>query len=1146
MTEVKSRLVSVVIDGKEMKVPADNTILHVLKLNDIDVPHLCHDVRLPQANGNCGLCVVELLGEDRFIKSCETPIKEGMNISTNNENLRTYRRIRLKQILNDHNADCVAPCVVTCPAHIDIQQYLRQAGDGNFDGALKIIKDRNPFPGVCGRVCPHPCEAECRRNLVDEPVGINNVKRFVADLDLFSEFPYLAEKEEPSGKKIAIIGAGPSGLSCAYYSALNGHDVTVFDQQPKPGGMMMYGIPEYRLPKATLGKEIALIEKLGVKIECGKKLGTNLRLENLKKDFDAVYLAVGSWKGNTMRIPGESSRGVLLGIDYLESIIKGEEVGVCNKVIVVGGGNTAIDCARTARRQGADVTLVYRRTEEDMPAESYEVEEAKEEGVKLVLLAAPVKIITDEVGAVKSMEFIKMESGEPDLSGRRRVTPIEGTEFVLDTTCVISAIGQETDTTYLWNDLPVKMSQWGDVEINGKTMETSEGKIFAGGDCVTGPATVIQAVGAGRQGAECINDYLYLGYVPQRKEEYHCSRGTLEDLPRHEFEIMPRIKRGKIQARPMSDHPLDFEEIAIGLTEAQAVEEAKRCLDCGCDERYNCTLRDTATEYDVHHEKALRELMRLPIMEDHPYIVRDHNKCIACGRCIAVCKYVEGPGVLDFYMKDGKLRVGTATGARLEDTNCVNCGQCIATCPCGALDKKSHVDRVFQAINNPDITVVGFMAPAVRTVIASKYGMEAEEATAYTAGMLKAIGVDKVFDVNFTADLTINEETTEFLGRVTNGGVLPQFTSCCPGWVTYVEKKYPEFIPNLSTCKSPQQMLGALMKHHYPDWAGLDKKKVFTVSVMPCIAKMYESSREDFILDGVTDIDAVITTVDLLDMISKLKLEDKIVPTEMDQPYQQSSGAACLFGVSGGVAEAALRMAADELSGVSLDAIEYDEIRGLEGVKDMTVTVGDTTVRIGIVNGLKNAEPLLEAMKAGTSVGYHLIEVMACPGGCIDGAGQPVPENSRELTNRQNIIYNIDKGEKLRKSQENPDIISLYDDFFEKPNSPLAHKLLHTHYHDRRTKEHVGNREESTYKQKVVEVCVDKHCAAKGSQEILDNLKLFVKENQLEGFLRVKSQMCKGHCKDEGVFVTVDKRKVDVEKLKDINSFVGEILKDMK
>ena len=369
LSEGHSRI-KVTVDSKEIDVYDDLTILQALIQEGIHIPHLCYDMRLTRSNGNCGLCVVELGEDTAAVKSCQTPITAGMVIATKSPRLEGYRKIRLEQLVSDHNADCVAPCVSACPANIDIQTYLRQVGNGNFEAAVRVIKDRNPFPSVCGRVCPHACEAKCRRNLADSPVAINHVKRFAADWDMARETPWLPRKNPSTGKKIAIVGAGPSGLSAAYYSAISGHDVTVFERQSLPGGMMRYGIPAYRLPRATLDKEIGVMTRLGVKIMTNKSLGTHVRLEDLQADFDAVYLSIGSWRATPLQIEGENSKGVWLGIQYLEQVANGVSIPLGETVAVIGGGNTAIDCARTCLRSGArHVKLVYRRTHEEMPAE---------------------------------------------------------------------------------------------------------------------------------------------------------------------------------------------------------------------------------------------------------------------------------------------------------------------------------------------------------------------------------------------------------------------------------------------------------------------------------------------------------------------------------------------------------------------------------------------------------------------------------------------------------------------------------------------------------------------------------------------------------------------------------------------------------
>ncbi|HWH69137.1 MAG TPA: FAD-dependent oxidoreductase, partial [Candidatus Sulfotelmatobacter sp.] len=468
----QQKRIKVTVNNREMEVYEGITILQALIQEGQHIPHLCYDLRLERSNGNCGLCVVELGPEGREVKACQTPIKAGMQIVTHSPRLETYRKIRLEQLLSDHNADCVAPCVMTCPANIDIQSYLRHVRNGNYEAAIRVIKDRNPFPSACGRVCPHPCEAQCRRKLVDAPVAINQVKRFAADWDMARDKAWTPRVSPASGKRVAIVGAGPSGLSAAYYLAIKGHAVTVFERQSQAGGMMRFGIPEYRLPKATLDKEIDLVRSLGVRIQTGKALGVHLRLEDLQRDFDSVYLAIGSWRATAMQIEGENSPGVWLGIHYLEQVTLRTPIPLGDTAVIIGGGNTAIDCARTALRKGAKhVQLMYRRTREEMPAEPFEVEEALQEGVEMVFLTAPTRISVRPDGK-KLIHCIKMQLGEPDRSGRRRPVPVENSEFTVEADAVIGAIGQSTNTQFLYNDLPVKLNKWGDIEINPKTLQT--------------------------------------------------------------------------------------------------------------------------------------------------------------------------------------------------------------------------------------------------------------------------------------------------------------------------------------------------------------------------------------------------------------------------------------------------------------------------------------------------------------------------------------------------------------------------------------------------------------------------------------------------------------------------------------------------
>ncbi len=1132
------RRITITVNGRQTEVYDKLTVLQALLQEGIQVPHLCYDIRLERSNGNCGMCVVELGEGDakRDVKSCQTPVKEGMVITTNSPRLEHYRKIRLEQLLSDHNADCVAPCVQQCPAHIDIQSYLRHVNNGNFEAALRVIKDNNPFPVVCGRVCPHSCEGKCRRNLVDSPVAINHVKRFVADWDLKREQPWLPAVAPSTGRRVAIVGAGPSGLSAAYYSAIMGHDVTVFERQNHAGGMMRYGIPEYRLPKATLDQEIGLIQSLGVKIMTGKALGTHLMLEDLHRDFDAVYLAIGSWRATPLHIEGENLPGVWLGIQYLEQVTRGEKIDLGQQVVVIGGGNTAIDCARTALRQGAkSVKLLYRRTREEMPAEPYEVEEAIHEGVEMLFLMAPNKV--EMIEGRKMLRCIRMQLGEPDRSGRRRPVPVEGSDELIAADTIIGAIGQSTNTQFLYNDLPVRLNKWGDIDINPRTGQTSEDNIFAGGDCVTGPATVIQAVAAGRHAAFAMDSYLNRGYVPEDKEDYACSRGSLEDLPKWEFEAMPRFRRAEMPALPVGERIVDFREVEKGLDEATARLEAGRCLKCGCSERFVCNLRQEASAHGIEYRTPDHQRPYIPIVDDHPFIVRDHNKCISCGRCIAACAEIEGPDILSFYLKQGRMLVGTKTGLPLKDTDCVSCGQCVTACPCGALDYKRERGQVFRMLNNPKKTVVAFVAPAVRSVVSSHFGIPFNEASPFIAGMLKKLGFDKVFDFSFAADLTVVEETTEFLKRVGSGGTMPQFTSCCPGWVNFVERRYPDLIPHLSSCKSPQQMMGATVRNHYAKLAGLNPKDLFIVSIVPCLAKKFEAARPEFKTEGVRDVNAVLTSTEMLEMFSLTRLDPKeVTPAEFDDPYKTVTGAGVLFGASGGVAEAALRMAVEKLTGQQLtDQLEFAEMRGFAGVKEAVVDAGGRQVSVAVVSGLKNAEPIIERILAGENVGYDLIEVMACPGGCICGAGHPVPERTGDMAQRQQVLVNIDRTSEYRKSQENPDILRLYQEFYGEADSPLTHKLLHTHYTPRpRHAHHVRRMADSAFVTQDFTVCLCPDCLNLGAGALYDRMSERLHLSGRSDFVDVNTIRLHNHSGRDRVYVALNGRELDDDGLEQV------------
>ena len=495
------------INGKEVKGLPGQTILEVARENDIFIPTLCYDERT-KIYGSCGICMCEVEGNPKLCKACATVIAPGMVIRTNTERVIESRKTNLELLLSNHTGDCRPPCVLACPAQTDCQGYVGLIANGEYEAALELVKDKIPLPAALGRVCPHPCEEKCRRGLIDEPISIQWLKRFVADNDLMGEEAFIPECEPATGKRVAVIGGGPMGLSAAYFLRQKGHDVTIFESMPKAGGMLRYGIPEYRLPKEILDEEILTIEKMGVEIITDTKIGVDIPFETVREDFDAVLLGIGAWISTGVGCKGEDADGVIGGIDFLRKVVRNEEIELGEKVAIVGGGNTAMDACRTAVRLGAkEVYNIYRRTKDEMPADMVEIEEAEEEGVIFKNLTNPIEVIKDENGHAKEVVLQVMELGEPDASGRRRPVAIEGSNFVLDVDCVIMAIGTKLNKLIVETTDKLEPNERGGIGTDEGAATSREG-VFAGGDAVTGAATVILAMGAGKAGAKGIHEYL--------------------------------------------------------------------------------------------------------------------------------------------------------------------------------------------------------------------------------------------------------------------------------------------------------------------------------------------------------------------------------------------------------------------------------------------------------------------------------------------------------------------------------------------------------------------------------------------------------------------------------------------------------------
>lgn len=479
----------------------------------------------------------------------------------------------------------------------------------------------------------------------------------------------------------------------------------------------------------------------------------------------------------------------------------------------------------------------------------------------------------------------------------------------------------------------------------------------------------------------------------------------------------------------------------------------RNCLTCVRSE--SCELQKLAKELNITDVYFESGATKYPIDNLSPSIVRDQNKCVLCRRCISVCKNIQTVAAIDTNERGFKTHVTPAFNKSLAEVSCVNCGQCINVCPVGALKEKDDTDKVWDALNNKELHVVVQTAPAVRVGLGEEFDMPiGSRVTGKMVACLKRLGFRKVFDTDTAADLTIMEEGTELLNRIKEGGKLPLITSCSPGWIKFCEHNYPEFLDNLSTCKSPQEMFGAVLKSYYAEKMGIDPSKVFVVSVMPCTAKKFEAKRPELSSTGYMDVDVVLTTRELARMIREAGIDFKELPEEhFDDPMGEATGAAVIFGATGGVMEAAIRTVAEILEGKSIDNIEYNDVRGITGIKEATVTAGGITLKAAVAHGLGNARKLLDKVKAGEA-DYQFIEIMACPGGCVNGGGQPIqPSSVRSWTDirseRAKAIYEEDKSLPIRKSHENPKIKMLYDEYFEKPGSHKSHKLLHTHYQKR-------------------------------------------------------------------------------------------------
>ncbi len=560
-------------------------------------------------------------------------------------------------------------------------------------------------------------------------------------------------------------------------------------------------------------------------------------------------------------------------------------------------------------------------------------------------------------------------------------------------------------------------------------------------------------------------------------------------------------------------HTREIREIRKIALELILANHNRECTSC--TKSSSCKLQDLSKEFGIDEIRFRNISCKKEKDFSSAALVREPDKCILCGDCVRACYEIQGIGAIDFAHRGSEVSVQPAFGKNLADVECVDCGQCARVCPTGAITPKNDTAKVWNELDNSEKTVVAQLAPAVRVALGELFGeIPGSLKTGQIVTALKMLGFDKVYDTSFAADLTVIEETEEFLGRYTEGEKLPLFTSCCPAWVKFAEQYYPELLNNLSSCKSPQQMFGSVAKEYLPDELRVKKENLVVVSIMPCTAKKVEQNRSEFTADGVREVDYVLTTQELAAMIKEAGIRfNDLLPESFDLPFGFKTGAGVIFGNSGGVSEAVLRYASEKISGAKSYSYDFPETRGNSGIRETVSVIDGKKIRIAIVHGLKNARDLIKNIRSGEAR-YDMVEVMACPGGCIGGAGQPVCYDSETKEQRAEGIYSADKMLQLHKSQENPYLRKLYEEKLGEPGGKTAHKLLHTKYNNRKRilESELSFIKSDAPRSLEISICIGTNCFVKGSQKLLENLLGYIEEKNMRDMVNVRATFCMEQC----------------------------------